>query len=127
MLPAYLVLAVHVAIIAFNLFGLIAIPVGAHHGWAWVRAPLWRALHLLSLGAVALQAVAGRACFLTVWQDDLAGVRAADTPLIMRWVNAVIFWPLPMWVFTALYIAVLAYALALLWLVPPGPTAKRPA
>lgn len=127
MMLASLVLAVHVAIIAFNLLGLIAIPVGARRGWTWVRAPLWRALHLVSWGAVALQATAGRACFLTVWQDDLAGIGAADTPLIMRWVNAVIFWPLPLWVFTALYVVAFAYALALLWLVPPRPMAKRPA
>lgn len=125
MLLASLILAVHVAIIAFNLIGLFVIPVGAHYGWAWVRAPLWRALHLVSWGAVALQALAGRACFLTIWQHDLAGTEAAATPLIMRWVNALIFWPLPMWVFTALYVAALAYALALLWLVPPRPMAKR--
>jgi hypothetical protein len=32
--------------------------------------------------------------------------------------NLVVYWPLPLWVFAALYVLVLAYALALLWLVP---------
>jgi hypothetical protein len=36
----------------------------------------------------------------------------------MRWVNALLFWPLPLWVFTLLYLGVFGYALALLWLVP---------
>jgi hypothetical protein len=36
-------------------------------------------------------------------------------------VNGLIFWPLPAWVFTAAYVAVLAYAMALLRLVPPRP------
>ena len=114
------ILAVHFAVIAFNLFGLIAIPLGAWRGWSWVRAPLWRWAHVASLGVVALQALAGRACFLTIWQDALGG-RSESEPLIMRFVNGLIFWPLPAWVFTAVYVAVLAYALALLWWAPPRP------
>ena len=39
----------------------------------------------------------------------------------MRWVNSVIFWPLPIWVFTALYLAVFAYVAALWRMVPPRP------
>ncbi|HTX48263.1 MAG TPA: DUF2784 domain-containing protein [Caulobacteraceae bacterium] len=114
---AGLVLAVHVAIIAFNVFGLVAIPLGAWRGWSFVRVRSWRILHLLSFAVVALQSVLGRACFLTDWQADLTG--GGDQPLIMRWVNSVIFWPLPVWVFEALYIALFASVLALYWLVPP--------
>jgi hypothetical protein len=114
------VLAFHFAVIAFNLFGLLAIPVGAWRSWPWVRAPLWRWAHVASLAVVALQALAGRACFLTLWQDALTG-QAEGEPLIMRLVNRVIFWPLPAWVFTAAYVALFAYTLALLRLVPPKP------
>jgi hypothetical protein len=117
---AELILAVHFAVIAFNLFGLFAIPLGAWRGWSWVRAPLWRWLHIGSLAVVALQALAGRACFLTIWQDALGG-RPEGEPMIMRFVNGLIFWPLPAWVFTTIYVAVLAYALALLRWAPPRP------
>lgn len=116
---AHLILAVHVAIIAFNLVGLILVPVGARHGWAFVRAPVWRTLHLLSWGVVALQASVGRACFLTIWQDEFAGAPGGDTPLIVRWAESVLYWPLPLWAFALLYIAAFGYALALLWFVPP--------
>ena len=115
---AEVVLAVHVSIIGFNLFGLIAIPLGAWRGWAFVRAPLWRLAHVASLAVVVVQAALGEACFLTLWQDALTGARGGQ-PLIMRWVNAVVFWPLPMWVFGAAYGLALAYAVALLWLAPP--------
>ena len=118
------ILALHFAVIAFNVFGLIAIPLGAWRGWSWVRAPLWRWLHVASLAVVALQAVAGRACFLTVWQDALAGRREGE-PLIMRFVNGLIFWPLPLWVFTSFYLAMLAHTLALIRLAPPRPW-RRP-
>ncbi|HEV2530463.1 DUF2784 family protein [Phenylobacterium sp.] len=112
------VLAAHLAVIGFNVFGLVAIPLGGWLGWRWVRVRWWRALHLASLAVVALQAALGRACFLTIWQDDLTGGGHAD-PLIARWVNSVIYWPLPIWVFTAAYLAVLAYVLGLWWWVRP--------
>lgn len=122
---AALVLAAHLAVIAFNLFGLVAIPLGAARGWAFVRVRWWRALHFASMAMVAVQAVAGRACFLTVWQDDLSGARGGG-PLIMRVVNGLIYWPLPMWAFTAAYAAVFVYVLALWKLVPPSGSSRRP-
>ncbi len=112
------VLAVHLLVIAFNIFGLLAVPLGAWLGWGWVRIAWWRWLHVASLALVAVQAAVGRACFLTLWQGDLEG-REPETPLIMGWVNSVIYWPLPMWVFTLLYLLVFAYALLLLRWVPP--------
>ena len=112
------VLALHLAIIAFNIFGLVAIPIGAWRRWAFVRAPIWRLAHLASMAAVAAQAAAGKACFLTDWQAELSGAPEGQ-PLIMRWVNSVIFWPLPMWVFEAVYFVLFAYTVALFWWVRP--------
>jgi hypothetical protein len=120
MILAEAILAGHVAIILFNVVGLIVVPLGAICGWPFVRVRWWRVLHLVLLGAVALQAVFGRACILTLWQDAVANGAASQTPLIMGWVNRMIYWPLPIWVFAALYLFVFGYALALLWLVPPG-------
>ena len=119
-LLADLVLAVHFGIILFNLFGLVATPLGGWLGWGFVRVRWWRLLHLLSLLAVAAQAVAGRACFLTIWQVGLEG--GADNPprpMILDWVNRAMYWNLPAWVFAVLYLAVLAYAAWLWRLVPP--------
>lgn len=113
-----LVLALHVLVIAFNVLGLAAIPLGAWRGWGWVRIRWWRALHLVSWIVVAVQAVLGRACFLTLWQDDLTG-GGTETPLVMRVVNGLIYWDLPMWVFGAAYLGLFALALVLWRRVPP--------
>jgi len=116
------VLGVHLAVIAFNLFGLVAVPLGAWRGWRWVRGCAWRAAHLLALAVVAAQAAWGRACFLTVWQSDLlqrAGRAGYAAGLIQTWVDRVVYWNLPFGFFTALYLAVWIYALALWWRVPP--------
>jgi hypothetical protein len=112
-----LILAVHLAVIAFNVLGLAAIPLGAALGWRWTRALRWRALHLLSWLVVALQALAGRACFLTIWQDRLSGA-GPEPPLIAGWVDGVIYWPLPIWVFGAIYLALFA-AVVGFWGWPP--------
>ncbi|HEV2303495.1 MAG TPA: DUF2784 domain-containing protein [Stellaceae bacterium] len=118
-LLAALVLAFHVAVILFNLFGMVAVPLGHWRGWRFVRIRWWRALHVAALAMVALQALVGRACFLTLWQDALLGTGARGTPLVMGWVDRLLFWPLPMWFFAAIYVLVFLYVLLLWRLVPP--------
>lgn len=118
MTPVEIVLAFHLLVIGFNIFGLIAIPIGAGRQWQFVRRQWFRLLHLGSLTLVLVQALAGRACFITIWQDHLALTGGGHEPLIMRWVNSLIFWPLPMWVFTVAYCLIWLYALALMWIVP---------
>lgn len=115
---AELILAVHLAVVGFNLFGLVVVPLGAWRGWGFVHAPLWRLFHVGSLAVTAVQAIMGRACFLTLWQAGSSEGQGAPPPMIMHWVNAAIYWPLPLWVFTLLYCLAFAYALALLRLVP---------
>jgi len=112
------ILAAHVAVILFNVFGLIVVPLGAVRGWRFVHIAWWLVLHVVLLAAVAVQALASRACILTLWQRDLAGSTAIQTPLIKSWVEQLIYWKLPIWIFAALYTTVFVYAVALLWLVP---------
>ena len=127
-LLAQLVLAAHVAIILFNVAGLVVIPLGGWRGWSFVRILWWRALHLAILALVAVQALLARACFLTLWQSALeqrAGETASSAPLIMRWLQHLLFWPLPLWFFAVLYVAVWLYALLLWRLVPPHSRTAR--
>ena len=114
------VLAVHLLVIGFNVLGLAAIPLGAWRGWDWVRIRWWRWLHVASWAVVALQATAGRACFLTLWQDELEG-GPGSTPLVARWINGLVYQDLPLWAFAAAYVALFALVLALLRLVPVRP------
>lgn len=125
-MAAISVLALHLAVIAFNIAGCVLVPIGAWRSWRWVHGFWWRLAHMLSLAVVAAQALLGRACFLTVWQGDLAGATHVQ-PLIAGWINRLIYWPLPLWVFAVLYVVVFVYVIAL-WLavrpVMPG-SAKR--
>lgn len=123
MTAADFVLAIHVVVIAFNVLGLAVIPLGLWRGWRWTRVLWWRALHVASWAVVALQAILGRACFLTLWQDQLAGA-GPEPPLIARWVNGLIYWPLPIWVFSAIYLVLFAAVLAF-WAWPPTRPVRR--
>jgi Protein of Unknown function (DUF2784) len=115
---AEIVLSAHIVIILFNLLGLIVVPIGAARDWRFVHIAWWRLLHAVLLAAVAAQALAGRACILTIWESDLVGSEVTPTPLITGWVHSLIYWNLPIWIFAVLYALVFGYALALLWLVP---------
>jgi hypothetical protein len=112
------IFALHLVIIAFNVAGCILVPLGALLGGRWVREFWWRAAHLASLAIVALQALFGRPCFLTIWQAELANTGRAQ-PLIATWIDRLIYLPLPLWVFAAAYLAVFAYVVALwVWVRP---------
>jgi len=65
--------------------------------------------------------VLGRACFLTIWEDALrSGAGTSEVPpMIAAWINSLLYWPLPLWVFAAGYVGVLLYALMLWRWVPP--------
>jgi len=117
-LIAEVILGVHFVIIAFNVLALVVIPVGAKAGWRFVRWGWLRVLHLVVMAVVAGQAVAGRACFLTIWEDELTGNRTVAEPLIMRWVDGVIYWNVPIWGFAVFYAVLFLYVVGLVVWVP---------
>lgn len=124
-MAAISLLALHLAVIAFNVAGCVLVPIGARRGWRWVRGFWFRLAHLLSLAVVALQALLGRACFLTIWQGDVSGASNVP-PLIAGWINRLIYWPLPLWIFAIGYVAVFVYVIALWVFVRPCTPWRRP-
>lgn len=125
-MAALCVLALHLALIGFNILGCVLIPLGAWRRWHWVRGFWWRLAHIIGLALVALQALLGRACFLTLWQADLAGSGERGRPLIAGWINHLVYWPLPLRVFAAAYVAVFVYVVALwVWVRPTAPFARK--
>jgi len=121
-LLADLLLVAHVAIVLFIVGGLVAIAVGGPLGWGWVRGFRWRVLHVIAMGFVAIGAVAGRICPLTVWEDALrrrAGESGYGMGFVQYWLERLLYHDWPDWAFTVLYLAVFGAILAAWWLVPP--------
>jgi hypothetical protein len=111
-------LALHSAIAAFIVGGLILVWIGAPLGWGWVRNPWFRYLHLAAILFVAGEGLIGMACPLTVWEDLLRGGARADS-FVGRWMRQLLYYEAPEWVFTAAYALWGAATLATLALVPP--------
>src|SRR5574341_1098883 len=113
-------LAIHVLIAAFLTLGFVVVPLGAWWGWAFVRRRSLRLLHLGGIVFVALQAVLGVACPLTVWEDALRGHGASDIGFIARGMRWLLYYDVPLWVFGLMYIAAAGLALLLWHWVPPA-------
>jgi hypothetical protein len=111
-------LAVHFLIAAFIVAGLVLVWLGAALGWRWTRNPWFRYLHLGAIAFVAAEAVAGVACPLTIWEDLLRGGVRPES-FIGRWVQRLLYYQAPEWVFTVAYVLWTAATLLTLWLVPP--------
>ena len=87
-------------------------------GWTWVRNPWFRYLHLGAIAFVAAEALLGVMCPLTVWADTLRGNVPAES-FVGRWVQQLLYYRAPEWVFTTAYVAWTLATLLTLWLVPP--------
>ena len=115
---ADLILIVHFAFVLFVVGGLPAIWIGAACGWQWVRNLRFRAAHLAAISFVALEALIGMACPLTVWEDALRET-LAETGFVARWLHRLLYYSFPDWVFTYAYLLFAAVVAATWWRVPP--------
>lgn len=116
-IAADILLVVHFLIAAFIVGGLLLVWVGALFEWSCVRNRWFRYAHLAAIAFVALEAVLGYACPLTIWEDLLRG-GARPESFIARWVYRLLYYNAPEWVFTALYAAWAAATVITLWFVP---------
>ena len=111
-------LVAHFLTAAFVVGGLPLIWLGAAVGWRWVRNRWFRVVHLAAIGVIALEALLGVACPLTVWEDLLRGGLQPKS-FVGRWVQALLYYDAPEQLFTVLYVLWALATLLTLWLVPP--------
>ncbi len=106
LLLADAILVIHVLFVGFVVFGLVCIFAGYFLHWHWVRNRLFRVLHLLAIGIVVGQAWLGMICPLTTWEMSLreaAGISVYTGSFIQYWLQKLLYWDAPGWVFVALY------------------------
>ncbi len=118
------VLGLHFAVVLFVLGGALAVLAGGLRGWAWVRAPLWRWAHLAAIAVVVAQAWLGAHCPLTVlevWLRTQARSAAYSTSFIEPWVQRLLYYEAPAWVFVLAYSVFGLGVLWLWWRFPPRP------
>ena len=127
LLAADLILATHVLFVAFVLFGLVAILVGKLRSWSWVRNPWFRLAHLGAISFVVVQSWLGEICPLTVWEMALrekAGDSVYPGAFIAHWLERILYYQAPPWVFVVCYTAFGLLVVASWFWVRPRPFAK---
>jgi uncharacterized protein DUF2784 len=118
------VVVFHFVIVLFVVAGVPLVYLGVALRWAWVRTWHWRVLHLGAILVIAAESLLGIACPLTVWEDTLRRRQIAGG-FIERWIDRILFYEAPAWVFTAAYVAFAALVL-LTWIaVPPIRDARK--
>jgi hypothetical protein len=118
---ADLVTLIHAAIVAFVVFGTVAIVVGWKARWHWVRNFYFRVLHLAMILFVCGESLVGATCPLTVWENALrvrGGESGYSRDFIGYWLDWLIFYQAPLRVFTAAYLMLGALLILAFWLVP---------
>ncbi len=117
-----IVLYFHLVIILFIIFGFIAVPLGAKFKKKFIYEFWWRLTHLAAMVVVAVQAMLGKACFLTYIQSDLlesAGKKGYTVPFIQTYIDRIIYHNFPIWMFSIVYVFLFLYTLYLWFKFPP--------
>ena len=122
LLLADTVLVLHVLFVAFVVAGLILIFVGKFLRWPWVRNRVFRIAHLFAIGIVVLQSWFGAICPLTTIEMALrsrAGEASYAGSFVAHWLESLLYYRAPAWVFIVCYTAFGALVVASWFWIPP--------
>lgn len=117
------ILLLHVLVVAFVVFSLPLIWLGAWRGWKWVRVRGFRLAHLATIAFIVVQTWLGELCPLTIWENDLraqAGQQGYGESFIAHWLSRLIFVDASLWLLGFVYSAFAALVVLTWWWVRPG-------
>ena len=116
------VLALHVGIVAFVVGGLVLVVVGNLRNWRWVNTLWFRLAHICAIAVVVAEAWLGVACPVTtleMWLRAKASATTYSGSFIEHWLQWVLYYEAPSWVFGLGYSLFGLLVLATWWYFPP--------
>ncbi len=116
------VLSLHALFVLFVVGGQVLVLLGGWRGWDWVRRLWFRLLHLAAIAVVVAQAWLGVLCPLTtleMWLRRQAGEAGYEGSFIQHWLQYLLYYTAPPWVFIVAYTLFGLLVLASWFLVPP--------
>ena len=93
--------------------------------WRWVNTRIFRYAHLAAICIIVLQSYLGQYCALThleSWLRIRAGEMPYEQSFIGHWLQQIMYYQAPMWVFTCVYTV---FGLLVLWAWLRFPPAGR--
>ena len=128
LLAADTLLFAHVLFVLFVVLGLVLIIAGGLLGWSWVRNAYFRIAHLVAIGIVVAQSWIGMICPLTTWEMALrqrAGDAVYAGSFIAHWLDRLLYYRAPMWVFAVCYTVFAGLVVASWYWVRPRPLSRK--
>lgn len=119
---ANIILGLHILVVFFVVLTIPFVFIGPYFKWSLVRNFWLRIMHLVCIFVVMLQAWFGVICPLTIleiWLRKQAGVETYSGSFIEHWMQEILYWDLPSWVFVAAYSAFALLVVATWVKVPP--------
>lgn len=121
-LLADLIVAIHIAYVAYIIIGVMLILVGLRRKWNWVRNPWFRLTHLAAILIVVLELIFKTTCPLTVLEfkfRSLAGQPVTEATFVERLMYYILSGWLPGSLTNSVYVVVGVVVALTFVLAPP--------
>ena len=125
---ADLIGVVHTLFLLFVVVGQVLILAGWLLGWAWTRNRAFRDVHVGAIAYVVNQQWLGQWCPLTIWESEMrrrAGDQGYQAGFIADWLDRLLYYSAPGWVFTVVYTLFGALVMATFVYYRPGTPAPQ--
>jgi hypothetical protein len=125
---ADIIAVIHLGYVVFVILGFILIVMGIIVKWQWVRNLWFRIAHLVAIVGVALEAILGVNCPLTVLEFSLRyGVAPSDrrVSFVGELVDSILYYDAPAWLFTIIYVGFALLVAMTFIMAPPSRKAQR--
>jgi hypothetical protein len=119
---ADIIALIHLGYVIFVILGFVLIVAGVIFKWQWIRNPWFRFLHLAAIIAVAMEAILGLHCPLTVlefWLRYPARAVQERASFIGNFIDSILFYEAPAWLFTVAYTGFAVLVIATFIVAPP--------
>jgi hypothetical protein len=127
LLLADIIALIHLGYVVFVILGFVLILMGIAFKWKWVRNLWFRIAHLAAIAGVALEAILGVNCPLTVLEFSLRyGVAPSDrrVSFVGELVDSILYYDAPAWLFTIIYVG-FALLVAMTFIMAPPTRRSR--
>lgn len=116
------VLVLHFCVVLFVVGGLLLVLAGNMLAWQWVNNLWFRVAHIGAIGIVVVESWLGIICPLTTaesWLRVQAGTTLYNKSFIEHWMQRILFYEAPTWVFGLVYTLFGMLVAAAWWYFPP--------
>ena len=121
-LLADIIAVIHLGYVIYVILGFILIVIGIIVKWKWIRNLFFRITHLLAIVGVAVEALLGLNCPLTILEFKLRyapNLPEEKISFIGTITDSLLYYNAPRWLFTAIYTTFAIMVIITIIIAPP--------